>query len=290
MRKVLENDRLLIEVDERGSELVRVYDKKNKREVLWDGNPAVWPKHSPLLFPMVGQSYNNIYRYEGKEYEMPSHGFAWTSEFTFMKDEGEIQAVLASSEESLARYPFPFRLTVTHTLSENRILVSWKVENTGEKAMLYNIGAHPAFLAPEGKKPSDLYLCFPGKEALQYFRIQAGGSNCALPEEVIWMPLEDGCIKITDDFWDNGVYIFEKQGIEELSLLHEDKTPYVTVHCKDFPQVGIWTKPSAPFVCLEPWHGRCDNHGYEGELKNKSGILTLGAKESAEYSYVIEIA
>ena len=290
MRKTLENDRLLIEVADRGSELVRVYDKKNEREVLWDGNPAVWPKHSPLLFPMVGQSYNNVYHHEGNEYEMPSHGFAWTSNFTFTKEEGELQAVLTSSEESLARYPFPFRLTVTHTLSDNKILISWKVENTGDKTMLYNIGAHPAFFMPEGKKSSDMYLRFPGKEELHYFRIQADGSNCALPEEVITMPLLDGCIKITEDFWDKGVYIFEGQGIEELSLLHEDKTPYVNVYCKGFPQVGVWTKPSAPFVCLEPWHGRCDNHGYQGELKDKSGILTLEAGKTAEYSYVIEIA
>ncbi|MGN0505301.1 MAG: aldose 1-epimerase family protein [Lachnospiraceae bacterium] len=290
MRKSLENERLLIEVADRGSELVRIYDKKNKREVLWDGNPAVWPKHSPLLFPMVGQSYHNVYHYEGKEYEMPSHGFAWTSTFTFTKEEGELQAVLRDSEESLARYPFPFTLTVTHTLSGNRIRISWKVENTGDKTMLYNIGAHPAFVMQEGKKTSDMYLKFPGKESLHYFRIQADGSGCALPEEVMELPLSDGCVKITESFWDKGVYIFEHEGIEELSLLHEDKTPYVNVYCKGFPHVGVWTKPGAPFVCLEPWYGRCDNHGYEGELENKTGILTLEAGKAAEYSYEIEIA
>lgn len=290
MNKTLENERLLIEVAERGSELVRIYDKQKKREMLWDADPAIWPKHSPLLFPMVGQSYNKVYRHEGKVYEMQNHGFSWTSKFDFIDSEQGLSAVLKDSEESLSQYPFHFNLKVTHQLAGNKITVSWQVKNTGDTVMYYNIGAHPAFRMQPGKKSSDMYLTFPGKSSLSYMLIQAGGSGCALTDTVYEMPLENSTIRVSEHFWDKDAYIFDHQNIEVLGLLDEEKAPYVTVYCKGFPNVGVWAKPNAPFICLEPWYGRCDNHGYEGELKDKTGVMTLAAGETQEFSYIIEIA
>lgn len=289
MGKTLENERLLIEVAEKGSELVRIFDKKNNRDVMWYADPAVWPKHSPLLFPMVGTSYHGVYHHEGKAYEMAGHGFAWKTPFTFTKEDGEITAVLTSSEESLKAYPFPFELAVTHKLSGNRIQISWKVTNAGDREMHYNIGAHPAFLA-DGKTSAGMYVKFAGKKDSIHYILADAETGCALPEQVYEMPLTDGAVCVTEGFWDKGAYIYDHQGIDEISLLHEDKTPFVNVYCKGFPYMGIWTKPGAPYICLEPWHGRCDNYGYEGELKDKYGILHLKAGESAEFSYEIEIA
>ncbi|MBP3608847.1 MAG: aldose 1-epimerase family protein [Lachnospiraceae bacterium] len=289
MNKTLENERLLIEVAERGSELVRVYDKKNDREVLWTADPAFWPKHSPLLFPMIGASYEKKYRVGGKEYDMPNHGFAWTSDFTFVKEDGELAATFASSEESREKYPYDFKVTVGHKLEDNKITVSWKVENTGAGEMLYSIGAHPAFMMPEGMKTSDMYLAFPGKKDLPFYRIAKSG--CALKDDVKTLALdEDSCVKITEDFWNEDVYIFDHQELDRVALCHGDKTPYVTIHSKGFPYFGVWTKPQAPFVCLEPWQGRCDRDGYTGELKDKDGIRKLAAGLSEEFSYIIEIA
>ncbi|MBO5353939.1 MAG: aldose 1-epimerase family protein [Lachnospiraceae bacterium] len=289
MNKTLENERLLIEVAERGSELVRIYDKKNDREVLWTADPAFWPKHSPLLFPMIGASYEKKYRVDGKEYDMPNHGFAWTSDFTFVKEDGELAATFASSEESREKYPYDFKVTVGHKLEDNKITVSWKVENTGAGEMLYSIGAHPAFMMPEGMKTSDMYLAFPGKKDLPFYRIAKSG--CALKDDVKTLALdEDSCVKITEDFWNEDVYIFDHQELDRVALCHGDKTPYVTIHSKGFPYFGVWTKPQAPFVCLEPWQGRCDRDGYTGELKDKDGIRKLAAGLSEEFSYIIEIA
>ena len=73
---ILENDLLLIEINDLGAELVRIYDKKNKREVLWNGNPDWWSRHAPILFPFVGTCYQNQYHYKGDNYSMTGHGFA----------------------------------------------------------------------------------------------------------------------------------------------------------------------------------------------------------------------
>lgn len=290
MSKVLENERLLIEVAERGSELIRIFDKEKEKEVLWNADPAFWPKHSPLLFPMIGASYGKKYRVNGKEYDMPNHGFAWTSEFTFVKEEGELSAVWESSEETKEKYPFDFRLTVGHKLCKNQIKVSWKVENTGAEEMLFSIGAHPAFLMPDGKKTSEMYLKFPGKKELDYYLINPS-SGCAVKETVMKHVMdEDGCLAITEDFWNRDAYIFDHQELSTVTICHPDKTPYVSVHSEGFPYYGIWTKPGAPFICLEPWQGRCDRHEYTGELKDKDGIHVLQAGASEEFCYIIEIA
>ncbi len=289
LMKSLENKRILIEVEERGSQLVRIFDKKNNREVLWNADPAFWPKHSPLLFPMIGASCQKKYRVNGREYDMPNHGFAWTSDFTFVECGEGLAAVLTSSDESREKYPYDFKVTVGHKLAENKIVVSWTVENTGADEMLYSIGAHPAFMMPEGKKTSDMYLKFPGKKELPFYRI--AGSGCAVKDVVKTLSLDaDSCVKITEDFWDEDVYIFDHQKLDTVALYHEDKTPYVTIHSEGFPYFGVWTKPNAPFVCLEPWQGRCDRDGYTGELKDKDGIRILPAGKSEEFSYIIEIA
>lgn len=291
MKRTLENERLLIEVEKLGAQLVRVYDKEKQREVLWEGNPEFWGKHSPILFPMIGCCYNGVYCLDGQEYEMPSHGFAAKTDFDFVEAEGEITAVLKDSEESRKVYPFSFALTVNHKLSGNQVIVSWKVENTGDKTMYYSIGGHPGFMMQEGVDKTDMYLCFPGRTELPYILISQDGSKCANTEKVYTMPLdEDGCIKVTEHFWDNDAYIYEHQNIEKVALYNPDKTPYVTVHCGDFPYLGVWAKPNGPFICIEPWFGRCDDHGFMGELKDKTGICTLEAGKSQEYSYIIEIA
>ncbi|MCR5153709.1 MAG: aldose 1-epimerase family protein [Lachnospiraceae bacterium] len=285
----LENNRLIAEIAERGSELVRIYDKTKEREMLWNGNPDIWPKHSPLLFPMVGRSYNNTYKHKGRNYEMLNHGFAWTSAFSFTKKEDTFaEAVLTDSEETLKNYPFNFKLTVGHKLEDNRIVITWKVENTGKDTMYYNIGAHPAFVTQPGIKTSDMYVSFPGKNSLHYLFTNRE-SGCALTQTVYEMPLKDGSIRITPSFWDNDAYIFEHQDINELGLLDENKAPYVTVKCNGFPFCGVWTKPGAPFVCLEPWYGRCNDDRFEGELKDKFGILSLQPGEKKDYSYTIVI-
>ena len=145
-----------------------------------------------------------------------------------------------------------------------------------------------------------MYLAFCGGEKnseagvnvcrhLPFYRID-GGSGCALCEDVKTLVLdEDGCVKITEDFWNEDVYIFDHQELTSVSLCHGDKTPYVTIYSEDFPYFGIWTKPGAPFVCLEPWQGRCDRHGYTGELKDKDGIRRLAAGAWEEFSYEIEV-
>ena len=42
-----------------------------------------------------------------------------------------------------------------------------------------------------------------------------------------------------------------------------------------FPDLGIWTKPGAGYLCIEPWLGHADPVDASGEIFEKPGIATL---------------
>lgn len=287
----IENDRLLLKVNDHGGELAGIYDKKNERELIWCADPKVWNRHAPLLFPFVGELYNKEYRYNGVTYPMTAHGFARDTKFSFegIKDNKIVHSII-SNEDTKKVYPFDFKLEVSHKIEENRVIVEWKVRNTGDKEMLFTIGAHPAFNVPakEADAQKDYYLTFGNKEQLEYIRISKDGGT-ALYEEVHNLSLTDGTYQIGEHLFDDGVLIFEKHQLSEVGIAFPDKEPYVNIKCEGFPYVGVWTKPNAPFICLEPWYGRCDNYGFTGELKDKTGVQRLNADKEFYVKYKIII-
>jgi galactose mutarotase-like enzyme len=53
-----------------------------------------------------------------------------------------------------------------------------------------------------------------------------------------------------------------------------------------FPQLGVWSKPGAGFLCIEPWRGYASPEGFDGEFTDKPGIFLVspGSTLSARYS------
>lgn len=289
---VLENEALQIAVNAHGAELCRIYDKEKKREVLWDADPVYWGRFAPILFPMVGACYEKTYRYQGKAYQMGQHGFARDSEFEKIEaSPEEIRYVLRGSKER-ENYPFSFALEVSHTLQGRCIGVAWQVTNTGEETLYYSIGGHPAFRVPQGCRMEDLSLAFGEDRAgqsLTFLRIEDPGSGCAYVDAPKKLLVDaQGCVAVKPGFWQEGVYIFENHQVPRVTL-QEKGAPYVTLHCETFPYVGIWSKEQYPFVCLEPWFGRCDNIGFQGELSEKEGVLSLKPGMTQRFWYEIEI-
>lgn len=285
----IENDRLLVKVNDHGGELAGIYDKKNDRELIWDANPKVWNRHAPILFPFVGELFQKEYHYNGVTYPMTAHGFARDSEFVLeeIKD-NKITHSMASNENTKKIYPFDFKLEVCHSLEGNKVVVEWKVINTGNNEMLFTIGAHPAFNVPAMKNElqKDYYLTFKNQEELDYIRISKDGGT-ALFDEVHKLMLNDGTYQVGEHLFDDGVLIFENHQVLEVGIAFPDKTQYVTIKCEGFPYVGVWTKPNAPFICLEPWFGRCDNYGFTGDLKDKIGVQKLASNEKFHVEYEI---
>lgn len=289
--RVVENQRFTVKVKDLGAELCSIYDKANDRELIWNADPEWWPRHAPILFPSVGVTHKGQYRYQGKTYAMSQHGFARDMEFTFLGLAGNtLTHQLKTTAETKENYPFDFVLEVRHILEEDGLVVDWTVKNAGTGEMLFTIGAHPAFRVPaEGKGAGkDYKLTFDGQKELSFIYINEEGT--AKYREVKTLPLENGAYTVGEHLFDNGVLIFENKQVEKVGFAFPDGSEYLTVECEGFPFVGVWTKPNAPFICLEPWYGRCDNEDFEDEYEKKVGVEKLPAGGAFHAAYKIHIA
>lgn len=279
MRFHLENDYLAISVDTHGAELSSIINKKENKEMLWQGDPEYWGRKSPVLFPVVGKYKKGKTTYEGKEYSLGQHGFARDMEFVIAeKTSNKLTFILESNHKTLEVYPFNFRLTCTFQLVDNKIIVGWEVQNTDNKKIYFSIGAHPAFYCKKGKTILNM-----NSENLKYSLVNADGLYTPKKYDV------KSEFVLHDSIFDNDALIIENSNVTEVSLVDNDKE-YITVKF-DAPLFGIWspTKKNAPFVCIEPWFGRCDAEDFNGDITERewSNALEIGEKWYKEYEIIV---
>lgn len=268
----IENEFLEVEISTFGAELQKIVNKKSNRNYLWNGNKEFWGRRSPVLFPFVGSLKNKEYEYKGKKYSMGQHGFARDMEFEFLsQNESSIWFVLNSSNETIEKYPFEFFLKIGYELNKNEIKVMWKVENVGSEKMYFSIGAHPAFLVPVESNTlrEDYFLKFDTQNNLKNTGLENGLANRENNQNGI-IELDKGYLKISKELFKYDALIIENNQVQKVSLCLPDQTEYVTVEF-DSPLVGVWSpyKENVPFVCIEPWYGRCDDKNFEGSLENR---------------------
>lgn len=276
----IKNERLSVTIAAHGAELSSIYDKANDRELVWQADPAFWNRHAPVLFPNVGKYYGGHFTYNGTDYPMGQHGFARDTEFEqAASGENFVTYRLCADEESKKVYPFDFVLEITHRLNGNRLTVEWNVKNTDNKEMYFTIGGHPAFnvnVLPDTDFEDYSLVFKEGTEKLSYVLLDAE-SGTAIGDKVYELELTDSKYALKKDMFDKDALVFDGGQIEWAALALPDGKPYIALESKGFPNFGIWSKPGAPYVCLEPWCGRCDNKGFEGEISEKPGIIALKA-------------
>ena len=287
----LENEFLCVEIAEMGAEVTRIYDKTEDNEILWEGNPVYWKRHSPVLFPNVGKTYKNRVLINGTQYPTSQHGFARDNVFTCIEAAKERASFMfRSSEETKEVYPFDFELHINYKLNKKELTVEWQVKNCGDETMYFTIGGHPAFrfAKPEETK-ADYVLKVPGKEKLEYVLIDIS-CGCANVDEIHTLQLSEETYPLSDELFAKDALVVDNGQIEEAWLCHKDGTPYVGVRSEGFPNYGIWSLEGAPFVCLEPWMGRCDNAGFNAELSEKPNVNKVEAGEKFIKDYTIVVA
>lgn len=288
----LKNDILTVQVQEHGAELSSI--RKGSIEYLWQADPAYWGRHSPVLFPIVGSVWEKRFRIAGQEYEMGQHGFARDMDFTLVEGgETDVRYRLESSEDTLKKYPFPFILDIAYRLEGNKVDVIWEVYNPGDADLYFQIGAHPAFYYPD-YNPQTMergFLSFDRTEGLECIRIKEKGCVDVQTKYPFDIP-QDGLLPLTKETFDAiDTIMLQDRQIRKVSLHRNDGTPWLTLTF-DAPVVGIWSPPmkNAPFICLEPWYGRCDRAGYVGDYRDKDWVNCLAPGERFSSVYSIEIA
>lgn len=289
---ILENKDLKITMNEKGAELTSIMH--DGKEYLWNADPKYWGRCAPVLFPFVGSVNGGTYLYEGKEYKMGQHGFARDNMFTMCEQtENEVWFCLKDTEDTYVNYPFHFALYIGYVLEGKKLSVKWKVENTDTKELLFSIGGHPAFMCPIdgcGKQTDYSLLLKKHGQAVQEVTVGVLADGL-LSEETFTLQTVDGLRKIDETMFDRDALIIEKQQLDEVSLVDSDGTPYVTVKF-DTPLMGIWSpaKKQAPFVCIEPWYGRCDRRRFDGELGEREygNRLEVGACFQGGFDIIID--
>jgi galactose mutarotase-like enzyme len=296
----LENDRLKVEVSAFGAELHSIFNKSTGFEYLWHGDKSYWGRRSPVLFPIVGKVWNGRMKYCGAEYALSQHGFARDCEFAkldesqlsrlLLKKDGDVQKcgfVLYSNEETKKLYPFDFALYIIYCLIDNCLEVNWIVENRTEGDMYFQIGAHPAFNYRDFDEDADIqgYMKFDRTGKMLLTTLECGGYAARKRREIEVSP--DGIV-INKSTFAGDALVFEKQ-LNRVTLCDRNGEAYVEVEF-DAPVVGLWSPAKigyAPFMCIEPWYGRCDDSNFDGDYNEKPYINYLKEGESFRSTYKI---
>lgn len=286
----ISNDKITIQVDSMGAELKSLKDIATGREYMWNADPQYWKRTSPVLFPLVGGLKGGVYRLDEREYSMGQHGFARDMEFKLKSQvAGEIWFTLESDEKTLDKYPYPFLLELGYELAEKTVIVKWKVKNPAGERMYFSIGGHPAFLCPidEGTRQTDYSIRLDAADQVEVSLLdngQVSGQTAAYK-------LENGCIPLTEHLFDKDALVIENDQAHSAALVKPDGEAYLTVTF-DAPLFGIWSPPGkqAPFICIEPWYGRCDRTDFSGSWQEREWgqMLEAGETFKAEYRITVE--
>jgi len=256
-----------------GAELVRLQGAAGV-ELLWSGDPAVWAGRSPLLFPIVGGVKDDRITVGGKAYPLSRHGFARTSTFELIDAQpSRCLWRLRANEETRARYPFAFRLDVAYSVDGNRLTLAATVANEGDGPMPASFGFHPAFRWPLSPSlPREQHeIRFDKRERAPIRRLSNG-----LLGEAVLSPVQGDRMVLADSLFAEDALIWDR--LQSRSLSYGGPTgPSLRLDFPDMPHLGIWSKPGAGFVCLEPWQGFASPVGFDGELAEKPGIILVPA-------------
>lgn len=264
-----------------GAEFWSLTDRQG-RQFMTDADPAFWTGHAPLLFPIVGGLNGGRYRLDGREYELPRHGFARHSRFEVI-EAGPGQAIfrLRDSEETRAVYPFAFELEMAFRLVGAALHVAATVRNPGSESLPFSFGYHPAFAwpLPGGADKADHVIAFAETESQPIRRVDP--QSGLLLTEPLPTPVEGHCLALDASLFEADAVIWDDLTSRSLTF----GTPggsQLTVAFPDMPMLGLWQKPGARFLCIEPWQGHADPVGFSGDFRDKPGIVQLppGASRS----------
>lgn len=275
----IENEFLTCEIDDMGAQLHSLVLKENGKEYIWQGNPDIWYGQAPVLFPVIGQLIGDKFRYNGIEYTMPKHGLARKLLFNVKQCEGA-KAVfsLESDENTLKSYPFEFEYLVTFELKDKALVNTMTVVNKTNGEMYFSVGAHPAFNCKVGD-----IIEFEQPETLATERIDK--ENLIIDEK---FPLIENSreIEITKEIFEPDALILSDIKSKKLRITGENEIEFTFGDC---PFLGIWAKPGAPYVCIEPWYGVNDGREVKADISEKRGIQHLNEGETFEFAWIAEV-
>ena len=265
-----------------GAELWSLSDAAG-REYMTAADPAFWTGHAPLLFPIVGALNGGRYRLGEAEYELPKHGFARTSRFECAGPSGaEARFHLGDSAATRAVYPFAFSLELAFRLEDATLHMTATVANPGVVPLPLSFGFHPAFAWPlPGGAPKDAHRIVFAEAEPQPIRRIDGPSGLLLPQ-AFETPVQSRTLMPDAALFEADALIWDELHSGSLRF-GPAEGPALDIAFPDTPMLGVWQKPGANYLCIEPWHGIADPLGYDGDFRDKPGVILLPPGESRRF-------
>ncbi len=269
----------------RGAELCSLVGPA-REEVLWQAGPA-WPRHAPILFPIVGKLAEDQLHHRGRNYRMTQHGFARDRRFTLEEQsEARVRFSLEDDAETAASYPFRFKLNVTFRIADGMLAITYHIANPGEASLGASIGAHPAFRWPlrHGVAKNAHTLTFSHSEAAP-IRGLRGGLLDPAPRPT---PIDGTVLHLDESLFAEDAIILDRLASRWACYAAPGCEP-VAVAWEGFKTLGLWSKPGTDFLCIEPWYGMASPIGFDGEFFDKPGVFTIAPEESRLFSHTVAV-
>jgi galactose mutarotase-like enzyme len=286
----IQNEYLRVSVHNRGGELRSLTDLATGHEYMWNGDTSVWSGVAPVLFPVVGRLSGDRFRESHNAYPHPKHGFLRTHTLSAeVVSDHELRFTMRSDAQTLLQYPFDFRFTVGYRLQGRTVTQYFEVENTGPRSMVFALGGHPAFAIPmqDNGDITDYYLDFETTEAAPVYSISPDGLLTGQTAPAPWRDAR--YIDITRDLFNDDALVFRELNSRSVTLRSKKHDRKVRVDFDDFPYLGIWAKPGARYVCIEPWIGCADEGGAHIPFRRKPGVRELDGHARVSLQFCITV-
>ncbi len=260
-------------IDPQGAQLSALRDADG-RDLQWGGDPAIWAGRAPVLFPIVGMLAGGQYRIAGHRYSLPRHGFARNRRFAVAQSGPTgVTFRLSADAQTLAVYPFEFELDVNFAVEGATLAVTSWIRNRSSSDMPASLGYHPAFAwpLPYGENRAAHFIEFETDEPAP---LRCLDGNGLLTPQRLPTPVQHRRLTLRDELFVADALIFDQVASRTVTYGSE-VGPRIAVSFPGVPYLGIWTKPGANFICIEPWHGIADPQGFSGEFKDKPGGLLV---------------
>ncbi len=251
---------------------------------MWQAHEEIWPRHAPVLFPVVGKLRHGKIMINGQEYEMGQHGFARDLEFEMVELYTDLMRFkLVSTPETRKMFPYDFQFFITYEAADENIKITYNIVNTGDERMYYSVGAHPAFNLP-GKDLSSFRIEFERDEDLDRHLLTAGLFN----GDMVNIGSNTRKLQLGSELFANDAIVLKNLRSTYLALVQPSSNFKIGLLYRGFSYMGIWTKhPYEEFLCLEPWNGLADYEWFGEDISLKEGILTLAPHKEASFSYTL---
>ena len=289
----LSNNNIQIKINKTGAELSSIVSLKNNKEYLWRGDAKFWGGQAPILFPFVGRLKEDTFIENNRKYYQKQHGFFRRSDaIEFIdKTDSKITFSLKHSEKTLEVYPYEFEFKTSYQLVENKIQIQHTVTNLGNKNMYFSIGEHPAFncsLQNSDESYENCFLEFEHPETDSTWNINEDGLLDGTTRKFL---NDTKILHLNKNTFDKDALVFKNLRSNKVTLGNNAEGALITVEFNDFPYLGIWSKPNAPFVCIEPWQGYADSIQSNQKIEDKEAITMLepGKEHIARFSIEIHI-